>query len=150
MAGFSNESRLAGSGRDIRAVKSLGRLPTALGTAGFPGVDLTTGVDGFAPARSNRSRMDLACSPPLSVLPTVGVGTGLRSAMLGPDGLPCENRSVDLGLALPLSRVCLTIAGGDGLAGKTSFGGDGFVGDVLVVWGGVRGVAACSRRRDNN
>jgi len=121
-----------------------------LGTSDFSGVDLTMDGEGFALSCSNRSRMDFACSRPLSVLPAEGAGDGLRSAMLGPDGLPCESRSIDLGLAFPSSGVCLTIAGGDGRAGTTSFGGDGFAGDALVVCGGVRGVAACSRIRDNN
>jgi hypothetical protein len=79
----------------------------------------------------------------------LGFGESLRSAMVGPDDLPCENRSMDLGLVFVAVGVCLTIVGADGLVGAASFGGDGFVGGVLVGVGEDRGVVACSRSCEN-
>ena len=108
------------------------------------------GGEGLALSCSNRSRMDLACSLPLSVLPNEGVVDGFRSAMAGRVGLPCDDRSIDLGSAFPLSGACLTIAGGDVRAGATSLGGGGLVGELLAGCGAIRGVAACSRKRDND
>lgn len=68
--------------------------------------------------------------------------------MPGPDVLPCENRSVNLGAAFGGVGVGFAIVGVDDLLGETSLGGDGFVGGAFVVDGMVRGTVACSRNRE--
>ncbi len=111
------------------------------GAAGFAGEDLSLDC-------SIRSRFDLACSLTLGDLPVDGLGEGFGPPVLGPDVLPCENRSVNRGAAFEAVGVSRTIVGVDGLLGATSFGGDGFVGGVFVVDGMVRRVVACSRNRE--